>query len=566
ITAIHERARKSGVPTPLLGADALDRVFTYDPLSRLLSATGRECDAPPLAEPWDAAPRPVDATRTRAYTEQYQYDAVGNVTQLKHLANGGGFTRTLSVAADSNRLAKMTVGENVYDYAYDPNGNLIRETTSRHFEWDHSDRMRVYRTQAGDAEPSVHAQYLYDATGMRVKKLARKQGGQVEVTVYIDGIFERQRVIRNNATQENDPLHVMDDQRRIALVRAGLPFPDDATPAVKFHLSDHLGSSNVVVDDAGALVSREEYTPYGETSFGSFAKKRYRFIGKERDEESGLNYHGARYYAPWLARWISYDPLAARHVNISPYHYSGNNPLLYVDRNGKDFSLWVDEKARTITVVAAYFTTEKDAKRLKPAIDYINKQSGKFAYTVHDKVQGDIEYAINFSLSYETVSAKPDAIYPSERDGVGHSRDQYAAIIRSQEARRSEMPANSFAEMSIVSTDNKQAKEGGVTVRENESRVKNMAALLKDMPWSTSKDLERASIHEVVHTLMTFTDGNKTEHIPDSIMAPNLGPEQDKGITLAVMEGILGSAGLGKRGAESKQSQPIKDATDFPFR
>ena len=45
---------------------------------------------------------------------------------------------------------------------------------------------------------------------------------------------------------------------------------------------------------AGALVNREEFTPYGETSFGSFAKKRYRFTGKERDEESGLNYHGAQ--------------------------------------------------------------------------------------------------------------------------------------------------------------------------------------------------------------------------------------------------------------------------------
>ncbi len=57
---------------------------------------------------------------------------------------------------------------------------------------------------------------------------------------------------------------------------------------MQLHLGDHLGSSNVVVDSGGALVNREEFTPYGETSFGSFAKKRYRFTGKERDEESGL--------------------------------------------------------------------------------------------------------------------------------------------------------------------------------------------------------------------------------------------------------------------------------------
>ena len=82
----------------------------------------------------------------------------------------------------------------------------------------------------------------------------------------------------------------------------GAAHPDDRGPAVQFHLGDHLGSSNVVVDSGGALVNREEFTPYGETSFGSFAKKRYRFTGKERDEESGLNYHGARYYAPWLGQ------------------------------------------------------------------------------------------------------------------------------------------------------------------------------------------------------------------------------------------------------------------------
>jgi hypothetical protein len=54
----------------------------------------------------------------------------------------------------------------------------------------------------------------------------------------------------------------MDDQSRIALVRVGTPFPDDTTPAMKYHLGDHLGSSNVVIDEVGNWVNREEYTPY----------------------------------------------------------------------------------------------------------------------------------------------------------------------------------------------------------------------------------------------------------------------------------------------------------------
>jgi RHS repeat-associated protein len=141
--------------------------------------------------------------------------------------------------------------------------------------------------------------------------------------------------VQGAAVSENNTLHVMDDKSRIALVRAGNPFPQDSTPPVKYQLGDHLGSSNVVIDDGGSLVNREEYTPYGETSFGSFALKRYRFTGKERDEESGLNYHSARYYAPWSARWVSCDPKGpVDGTNV--YQYVRGNPLNAVDPTGTD--------------------------------------------------------------------------------------------------------------------------------------------------------------------------------------------------------------------------------------
>jgi RHS repeat-associated protein len=101
-----------------------------------------------------------------------------------------------------------------------------------------------------------------------------------------------------------------------------------------------------VLDTAGRFVNREEYSPYGETSFGSYARKRYRYTGKERDEESGLSYHGARYYAPWLGRWTSRDPaateLAIRVAHDPPamvngsmtYGYAGENPMRFEDPTG----------------------------------------------------------------------------------------------------------------------------------------------------------------------------------------------------------------------------------------
>lgn len=265
----------------LVSGDALNRRFDYDPNYRLLSVTGRECDRPPEGDPWQDQPRCTDLTRARAYSQRYAYDPMGNMLRLEHRNEPGGFTRqfTLETANNrpaNNRLRRMQIGLDSYDYAFDANGNMQSETTSRHFEWNHSDEMKAFRTQTEGAEPSVHAHYLYDAAGQRVKKLVRKQGGQVEVTHYLDAVFEHHRWGSGAQAGENNHLHMMDDKQRIALVRLGAAHPDDRGPAVQFHLGDHLGSSNVVVDLGGALVNREECTPYGETGFGSFARKRYR--------------------------------------------------------------------------------------------------------------------------------------------------------------------------------------------------------------------------------------------------------------------------------------------------
>jgi RHS repeat-associated protein len=130
----------------------------------------------------------------------------------------------------------------------------------------------------------------------------------------------------------------MDGRRRVAVRRIGPAHPRDHGPRVQYHLGDHLGSSAVVVGGgdgaaAAAFVNREEYFPYGETSFGSFGRKCYRHNGLERDEESGLSYHGARYYAPWLMRWISPDPADdADGPNL--FVAFSNNPLAYVDPSG----------------------------------------------------------------------------------------------------------------------------------------------------------------------------------------------------------------------------------------
>jgi RHS repeat-associated protein len=124
----------------------------------------------------------------------------------------------------------------------------------------------------------------------------------------------------------------MDDQTRVAMLRTGY---DDGTPDTKYILSDHLGSSNVILETSGAVYNREEYYPFGETSFGAFGKKRYRYVGKEKDEESGLYYYGARYFQPWSCRFISVDPAAIKYNFQSSYVYADNNPVCKMDYNGE---------------------------------------------------------------------------------------------------------------------------------------------------------------------------------------------------------------------------------------
>jgi RHS repeat-associated protein len=335
ILTIHDRVRGCGVPAD---PQKLDREFEYDAIYRLTSATGRECNVAPTDPYWVDTPHCQDVTSTRRYTQTYKYDPAGNMVELNHDApNGGSFTRGFMMMAENNRLGTVRVGTRTYDHQYDDNGNMTQETLSRVFTWDHADRLLEFQETAG-GNPSKLARYLYDSTGIRVKKWVRTNATAAndQSTIYVDGIFEFFRWRELGQTKNNNRLHVMDNQSRITLVRVG--DVDDQKPDIQYQLGDHLGSSNVVIGGSSsaddALINREECFPYGETSFGSFGRKRYRFTGEERDEESGLGYHQARYFASWQARWISPDPLARATGNL--YSYAGNSPMKRVDLNGKE--------------------------------------------------------------------------------------------------------------------------------------------------------------------------------------------------------------------------------------
>ena len=135
----------------------------------------------------------------------------------------------------------------------------------------------------------------------------------------------------------------MDDQRRIALVETLTVENGNAVsspvPVLRYQLDNHLGSASLELDDFASIISYEEYYPYGDTSYcagcsaSEVSRKRYRYIGKEKDEESNLYYHGARYYACWLGRWTAADPIGIGD-GLNVYMYVHGNPLSGVDPSG----------------------------------------------------------------------------------------------------------------------------------------------------------------------------------------------------------------------------------------
>lgn len=129
-------------------------------------------------------------------------------------------------------------------------------------------------------------------------------------------------------------LHIFDHSIRIAQGRIGTAFPDELPNDITYNLEDHLNNSTHTVSDTGAFLSKEEYYPFGETAYGSYSKKRYRFNGKELDSESGLYYYGMRYYAPWTCRFINVDPIWSDYPFYTPYQYAGNKPINARDIDG----------------------------------------------------------------------------------------------------------------------------------------------------------------------------------------------------------------------------------------
>lgn len=395
-----------------------NNTYIYDAIYRLIEATGREHHGN-AGRPWTTYndsnrvnhSHPNDGQAMRNYTEHYEYDRVGNFKRLMHGANNGQVSwqrlydyEALSLIPEdsalnlmSNRLTKTTInGQGLASipesYAYNAHGNMTKMPQLKAMQWDFKDQLFMAQRQAVNAQDEEGQQrqgertyYVYDASGQRVRKVTElANGNPKDERIYLS-MFEIYR--KHSGTSSGlvrETLHIMDDKQRIALVETRNEVNDN-TPQqlIRYQFSNHIDSSSLELDYQGRIISYEEYSPYGSTLYQAIRSqtetpKRYRYTGKERDDESGLYYHGARYYAPWLGRWLSCDPEGLVDGPNS-YSYALLNPIRNYDPHGT--------QTQPSNFVQAVSSLEEGFQFLKNAVG--KGSSGEFAL-VKSQATGDL--------------------------------------------------------------------------------------------------------------------------------------------------------------------------------
>ncbi len=316
------------------------RRFAYDTLYQLIRATGWESAKPslgPALPEWQAF-GPPDGSRWCNYSETYQYDEAGNLLQRIH-QGAVGDTLSMRVAALSNRSVKVDPTQSGVDESFDARGNLLELQPGQALLWNGRNQLaQVTQVARVDGTDDLD-RYVYDSEGTRLRKIRTSAAKSIAHTAevrYLPGL----ELHGNSATGEQ--LQVVSVQAGRCTVR--LLHWDSPPPAelendqLRYCFDDHLGSSAFEVDAQAQVISQEVYYPFGGTAWLAgrheveTGYKTIRYSGKERDS-TGLYYYGARYYAPWLQRWLNPDP-AGDVDGVNFYRFVVSNPVNFIDKHG----------------------------------------------------------------------------------------------------------------------------------------------------------------------------------------------------------------------------------------
>lgn len=357
--------------------------YRYDGLGRLLDASYSKPNA--------------TVVYTGAYNESLNYDVNGNITSLTRFGARDKETALkideLKYAYSGNRATRIEdVSGNYFqgfkgravEPGYDNNGNIssmpnmgLQVITYNHLN------LPSYMGIPGDTQPASHSKtsYVYRADGAKVYKRHYYNtgfvgdGGTTAVTEYLDGFQYYGQISvhlpdiipadpdppieEDTGGPPADPDAITDGAAAystpdpipaLQFVPTSEGYYDFARNAYIYNYVDHLGNVRLsyMKNSAGALEILEEsnYYPFGLRHEGynnvmaSNPAYQYKYNGKEL-QETGMYDYGARFYMPDIGRWDVVDPLAEKMPSWSPYAYAFDNPVRFIDPDGRAPLDWV---------------------------------------------------------------------------------------------------------------------------------------------------------------------------------------------------------------------------------
>ena len=327
--------------------------YTYDHLNRLVQADGTVGDFV------TAAPPEQLNQRYQIGDEHYTYDKIGNILQLTRKRYSHPENPMMSEGwyynypTGNNRLISVSgmAGTQSRGYSYDPNGNLL------------TDNYRgIMYTQYGraaypyfiDAANGVKISYLYSTDDQRMyKKVEGNNGTTTEF--YLQDMTGKTVAVRTKTdTNPAQWEYYINGAAEREAKLTGLDHAGGIQPhEIEFYLYDHLGNTRVVYGPTVADGRLEldiryvaDYFPYGKilreyVNTNSGDPEKFLTTQHERDQETGFDYRGARFYDSDIARFLSLDPHATKYPSLSPYNYLGGMPTVAIDPDGKDIIIVV---------------------------------------------------------------------------------------------------------------------------------------------------------------------------------------------------------------------------------
>ncbi|OBU12435.1 RHS repeat domain-containing protein [Morganella psychrotolerans] len=317
--------------------------YHYDSCYRLRRAAGREA----LNGGKNTITPLVSGSQQLVnYQRWYDYDNAGNMTQLRHSAGQNNRTQIFSVSPESNRSLPQPVSPYEVERFFDSFGHL-KESNGVRFTRDSLQQLvRADGIRRANGATDYEF-YQYDSSGQRCSKLSSRiadgitQARRRETVTYISGmsLCEYDYEGKPQGSHYSLSFPLAGHSTVVCLSEREPEKKEIPVSLIRYNCLDAQGSVALELSAEGDIITQEEYYPFGGTSlFSSRSEseaeyKYHRYSNKERDNLTGLYDYGFRYYAPWLCRWISPDPLGIAD-GMNAYCMVHNNPATYRDKAG----------------------------------------------------------------------------------------------------------------------------------------------------------------------------------------------------------------------------------------